>query len=480
MKQNFQLSTNNNRSYVAYAETNRENEYVIIRNANNTVVKTIHIAGIVFISWLSNEIAIIQSNNELLLYDVYSAEITEKIFLNRKIGMILKSTNDYFDYVTQLSVDMIEVCRYYLEDGVNQAIFTLNTLEFKVKKHIIVKEFHEYMEVIRKKLSIGDDIIEDNFNDIKLRVSNDKLNVKIELNNVEIKSIIGHVDRAYIMREYIIISYSNFLNPRSIYIISLSDKNYDIYDYKGNRMKLSGIMNLEIKKVGMGERKVPGIRIAKHLNCKNALIFLHGGPDFGFRNEYISFLERVLNMRYDIYLIDYSGSTGYGREFYESLFNTNAEEAIQDIQSIIEYLYARKKNIVVAGESFGGYLATVSSIRASQKIRKAISINGFTDFRYQFLFSIAGSIIPKYFDVRSNINNPIDMIKENYENAPLIFIHGEDDAHCPIKQIELFCQQSLTTKCPSKLIRISNQSHFSMSLDSNEVFNSALINQLKF
>lgn len=478
MKQNFQLSINKERSYIAYAETENSIEKVIIRGIDKQHVKEILLSEIVFISWISNSELIIQTNTKLIFFDMVSDRIKEGVFLNKKIGMVLKSTEVYFDYITQLTSDIIEFYRYYFKTGLNKSLFSIDIYDIEAYEKGVDTKYDEYFDTVVNILDYGSKNIFDSIRNRRLQIVNEKIGVHIILNDSEIMYLKGHIDRAYVTNDLIIVSYSNFLSPRRIYIVCLINGEYSLIDLDGNVLDLIDINNLNVQLVFLGERHVPTIKISPKFKANKSLLSLHGGPDFEFRNEYIGYLKRALNLGYIVNLVDYSGSTGYGRAFYESLTGSIATEAIRDLKSIIDFYYLKNHRVIVVGESFGGYLSVVCAINYSDKIYKAISINGFTDYRYQYLFSVVGKIIPKYFDLKSKLNNPIDMLEMDNTISPIVFIHGENDTHCPIKQIELFCDRVSESQNTPQLIRLRNQSHYCMNLEANELINRALITHL--
>lgn len=233
----------------------------------------------------------------------------------------------------------------------------------------------------------------------------------------------------------------------------------------------------KLKKIYLGKRRVPTILIEPENFNNKSMIYLHGGPDSRCKNEYKDFILASIKKGIKIYMVDYSGSIGYGKTYFEKLYNNNAEEALKDIGSVVECLALREEKYIV-GESFGGYLAVQSAIRFVDKIKKVVSIGGFTDYRFQYVFSLSKGIIPKYFNVTTSKNNPIDDISKTSKIAPLVFIHGEKDIYCPLKQIRIFIENAKKITEDVKLYELKKMGHFSMLPAVNRAIRSCLIKEM--
>ncbi len=91
----------------------------------------------------------------------------------------------------------------------------------------------------------------------------------------------------------------------------------------------------------------------------------HGGPwarDSWYFNNEVQFLA---NRGYAVLQMNYRGSTGYGRKFWESSFKEWGKKMQDDITDGVEYLkkegIADSKRIAIYGGSYGGY-ATLAGI----------------------------------------------------------------------------------------------------------------------
>lgn len=109
------------------------------------------------------------------------------------------------------------------------------------------------------------------------------------------------------------------------------------------------------------------LTLPKGLNAKNLPVIInpHGGPwardEWHFNTE----VQFLANRGYAILQMNYRGSTGYGKKFWESSFKEWGKKMQDDISDGVEYLktqgIADPKRIAIYGGSYGGY-ATLAGI----------------------------------------------------------------------------------------------------------------------
>ncbi|MCS4487551.1 alpha/beta hydrolase family protein [Streptococcus sciuri] len=479
----YQLTINNDRTIISYIEAVDHNEYLRIYNLSNESTESINVKEVLFLGWLSKTILLIQTKHELMTYDTNACHMTSNVFLKDKIRTVLTSSETYFDYVVQLTVDTIEVKRYYFLDGTTEEIMSVNTISNAVyisddKK--FKSYYNKYEQKIFATLDVGLDVISDKWKGNELIVLNKELECSIIVNGETCFSGSGYVDRAYIFDGYVLFSFTNFFNPRCLYKLILSDqRECFVIKLSGEEISRNCFYLKNVKKHILGDRQVPAVIIEPREFKLKTVLFLHGGPDTYIKNEYMDFIQPLIQNGIRVILVDYSGSISYGIEFYQRLLKNNGEQALLDIESVLTEVKQEYSQIFITGESFGGYLAILSAIKFSHIIRKAIAINGFTDYRYQYIFSVARQIITKYFDISISKNNPIDLLDKVSTISPIVFIHGMKDVYCPIKQVEVFVEKSKQLGYSGVgMIKIEGEGHYSMLPRVMEKFYSFLINEI--
>ena len=124
------------------------------------------------------------------------------------------------------------------------------------------------------------------------------------------------------------------------------------------------------------------------------LIMLHGGPESQFRPGFDPWIEYVVNeLGFAVLAPNVRGSSGYGKT-YLSLDNGELrEDAVKDVGALLVWLGLQSsldaKQVVVSGDSYGGYLALATLVNFSDRLRGGVDLAGISDF-----ISFLGSTAP--------------------------------------------------------------------------------------
>ncbi|WP_440903084.1 alpha/beta hydrolase family protein [Catenovulum sp. SX2] len=96
---------------------------------------------------------------------------------------------------------------------------------------------------------------------------------------------------------------------------------------------------------------------------KGAVLLIHGGPRQRVHNQYDPMLSMLLDRGYAVLNLNYSGSTGYGREYTERAKN-NISLTVNEITIAFNWLEDNLNlpadRIALMGGSFGGYLSLIA------------------------------------------------------------------------------------------------------------------------
>ena len=177
-----------------------------------------------------------------------------------------------------------------------------------------------------------------------------------------------------------------------------------------------------------------------------AVIRLHGGPNYQTYNCWQPGIQLLVNRGCLVLAPQFRGSTGYGKEFEQLSRGDWGGGDLQDVISAADWLVATGQanpaRIALLGGSYGGYLALMAMAKAPDKWAAGIDLFGFVDLRtfhdnasdwmQEWIEQQIGSPEqnPAFYSERSPINH-CDRI-----NAPLLVLHGEDDARVPLAQAE--------------------------------------------
>lgn len=191
------------------------------------------------------------------------------------------------------------------------------------------------------------------------------------------------------------------------------------------------------------------LTLPKGVSAKNLPIIVnpHGGPwarDGWYFNPEV---QLFANRGYGVLQINYRGSTGYGRKFWESSFKQwgkNMQNDITDgVQWLIKQGVADPKRVAIYGASYGGYATLAGVTMTPELYRCAIDYVGVSN-----LFTFMKSIPPywkPYLDMfHEMVGDPqkdsvllyeaspvfhVDRIK-----APMLVLQGKNDPRVNINE----------------------------------------------
>jgi dipeptidyl aminopeptidase/acylaminoacyl peptidase len=126
------------------------------------------------------------------------------------------------------------------------------------------------------------------------------------------------------------------------------------------------------------------------------------------------------------------------------------DDVMDGLQALIDAGKADPERVCFVGGSYGGYVALMAAVQASDRIRCAVSINGVTDLvgmvewaeeqfgpsspTVDYLKRQLGD--PDQEEAVMRAHSPLHQV-ERIE-VPVFLIHGADDKMVPLSQSELF------------------------------------------
>ncbi len=192
-------------------------------------------------------------------------------------------------------------------------------------------------------------------------------------------------------------------------------------------------------KVINGYLTLPVGREAKNLPV---VINVHGGPwarDYWGFNSEVQFLA---NRGYAVLQMNFRGSTGYGREFWESSFKQWGRAMQEDVTDGVEWLVkegiADKERVAIYGASYGGYATLQGLVKDPDLYACGIDYVGVSN-----LFSFMNTIPPYWkpyldmmYEMVGDPTNPQDSavmastspaLNADKITAPLFIAQGAND-----------------------------------------------------
>ncbi len=184
------------------------------------------------------------------------------------------------------------------------------------------------------------------------------------------------------------------------------------------------------------------LTLPKGVEAKNLPVILnvHGGPwhrdSWGFNPE----VQFLANRGYAVLQMNFRGSTGYGREFWEKSFKRWGKEMQDDITDGAQWLISKgiadPKKIGIYGASYGGY-ATLAGLAFTPDLYAC----GVDYVGVSNIFTLLGSIPPYWEQVRKMLYEMIGDPEKDKElltaaspvfhadkmKAPLLIAQGAND-----------------------------------------------------
>lgn len=170
------------------------------------------------------------------------------------------------------------------------------------------------------------------------------------------------------------------------------------------------------------------------------LVLPHGGPEANDELGFDDFARMIAGMGYVVLQPEYRGSTGYGTDFLEAIYQHFGDRAYRDVDSAtdfaIEQGWADPNRLAIFGWSAGGFM-TSWTVTQTHRYRAAIEGAGITDWM-SFIFTSDVQQID--YDARWPEEDPKDVMQFSAVmhakdvTTPLLILHGASDIRVPTFQ----------------------------------------------
>jgi dipeptidyl aminopeptidase/acylaminoacyl peptidase len=176
-----------------------------------------------------------------------------------------------------------------------------------------------------------------------------------------------------------------------------------------------------------------------------ALVWVHGGPGGRLTKGYKGRIQYFVNHGYVVLGVNYRGSYGFGKTFYNADHRKQGREPLWDCVAAKNYLaslgYVDTARIVIIGASFGGYMALAAATFCENEFAAAVDICGPSN-----LVSLVKKL-PKYWDKKrfyDKIGDPqkdeellrsiSPLFHADKIKRPVMILQGANDPRCPREQ----------------------------------------------
>ena len=183
-----------------------------------------------------------------------------------------------------------------------------------------------------------------------------------------------------------------------------------------------------------------------------AMMFVHGGPTWLDMDCWQPEVQAYVDAGFAVGLVNYRGSTGYGREWRDSLIGNIGGPELEDVNAglrdLVERGVADPRRTVIAGYSWGGYVTLLELGKHPELWTCGVAGVPVADYEAGYeelspllqaydraLLGGAPSDVPELMRDR----NPINFADE--VRAPVFFTIGQNDSRCPYRQAMLYVEK---------------------------------------
>jgi len=201
----------------------------------------------------------------------------------------------------------------------------------------------------------------------------------------------------------------------------------------------------------------------------------HGGPTWLDTDRWSPWVQGFVDAGFAVGLVNYRGSTGYGREWRDALIGDIGGPEIEDLNAGLRDLVARgiadPARAVIAGWSWGGYL-TLMELGKHRELWIA-GVAGVPIGDYEMSYDDMSPLLqaydrallggaPKDVPELMRERNPINFV--DGVTAPVLFLIGDNDSRCPLRQALAYVERLDARGHPHEVHRYAT-GHSSFDLD---------------
>ena len=194
------------------------------------------------------------------------------------------------------------------------------------------------------------------------------------------------------------------------------------------------------------------------------IFVIHGGPEWHDRDTFSPPVQAYVDHGLAVVLVNYRGSSGYGRSWRDALTGNPGLTELQDIDAVwrrvVDDGISDPQRIVLSGASWGGYLTLLGL--GLQPHRWALGVAGVPVADYVAAFEDEMDPLKAYdrslFGASPQENRPLYEERSpitfvDSVRVPLMILAGENDPRCPIRQIDNYIARLEELDKPYEVLR---------------------------
>jgi dipeptidyl aminopeptidase/acylaminoacyl peptidase len=196
------------------------------------------------------------------------------------------------------------------------------------------------------------------------------------------------------------------------------------------------------------------------------LVLPHGGPESNDTLTLDAFPRIIAGLGYVVLQPEYRGSTGYGADFLEAIYQHFGDRAYRDVDSATDFAIAQgwadPNRLAIFGWSAGGFM-TSWTVTQTSRYRAAIEGAGITDWAS---FMWTSDVQQWDYDGRWPDRDPqvfqqfSAVMHAEKVTTPLLVLHGEADARVPAYQGREFFEALAAHGKTTRMVTYPGSGHF--------------------
>jgi dipeptidyl aminopeptidase/acylaminoacyl peptidase len=170
------------------------------------------------------------------------------------------------------------------------------------------------------------------------------------------------------------------------------------------------------------------------------VVFPHGGPEANDSFDFDAFCRLLAGLGYVVLQPEYRGSTGYGSDFLNAIYQHFGDRAYRDVDSATDFALAQgwadPNRLAIFGWSAGGFM-TSWTVTQTHRYRAAVEGAGITDW---LSFMWTSDVQQIDYDARWPEADPTAFLQFSAAmhtadvTTPLLILHGAADIRVPTYQ----------------------------------------------
>ena len=193
------------------------------------------------------------------------------------------------------------------------------------------------------------------------------------------------------------------------------------------------------------------------------LMFVHGGPTALDMDRWQPEVQAYVDAGLLVGMVNYRGSTGYGREWRDVLVGNIGGPELEDVNAGLADLVARgladPERAAVGGHSWGGYVTLLELGKHPELwvcgvagIPVADYVESFDDMSpllQAYDRALLGGKTPAELPELMRERNPIEFVE--HVRAPVLITVGRNDTRCPYRQVMLYVERLVEREHPHEV-----------------------------